>query len=84
MDDNRLRELVKELNEGAAIMETAETEAKGLLGARKVSLAGEEIVKAGGKAKLREVYYLVDPKHQRTVEVQWSGLTDAEGLMWLP
>lgn len=75
---------VSELNRGARLMNTEAEEANKLSGAEAVSKAGLALVDAGGIALLRKAHAAVDPEFQRTVELQWYGLTDTAGFQWLP
>ncbi|GGB09196.1 hypothetical protein GCM10011491_41450 [Brucella endophytica] len=70
------------LLEGAAQMEDAETAQGKLPGAAKVSRAGQMLVNLGGIVLAREVHATLG-EFQRTVELQWYGLSDGENT-WLP
>lgn len=67
------------LLEGASDMRDPQLE---LTGGMKISRAGELLVAEGGLKLAREVHATLG-QYQRTVELQWFGLTDGEGV-WLP
>ncbi len=81
MEQTDINKAVAELNAGADLMRQKDTELKG---ARLVSQLGQRLVDAGGTTLLKEVHALISPEHQRTVELQWYGLTDKEGHQWWP
>lgn len=83
MDDTQLNDLVAELNKGATMMNAATTETEKMTGARIVSAAGATVVEAGGKDLLEKAYGLVSGDCQRTVNLEWYGLTGADGRQWL-
>lgn len=83
MDDD-LRAQIAELNRGAAMMDAAKNEKEKLAGASIVSGVGLDLVDTGGKPLLERAHSMVDPQYQRTVELQWYGLTDKNGYQWLP
>ena len=79
MDNNQLDELLLKLNQGAAMMDEDK-----LPGARVVTDVGHALAEVGGKALLRKAHSLALPEHQRTIELQWCGITDRNGEQWLP
>ena len=84
LDDARFGELLVNLSEGASLMDSAGTESEKLDGARLVSEVGAELVKVGGKPLLEKAHSMTSEDNQRTIELQWFGLTDADGRQWLP
>lgn len=82
MDDNRLNELVAELNAGARLMREGGTESEKLGGAQAVSKVGAELVKDGGKPLIELAHGLASEENQRTISLQWYGLTDSDGYQW--
>ena len=84
MDENEFNEHLAKLNVGAAIIDAAHREIDKMPGAKIVSEVGDILVKSGGKDLLQKAHGLALPEHQRTIELQWFGLTDAAGRQWLP
>jgi len=68
---------------GSAEMEMAGDDLnKQLLGASKVTRAGQKLIDEGGLPLVREVYAMLG-EYQRTVDLQWFGLSDGCNT-WLP
>ena len=84
IEDGRLSDLLFRLNEGAAIMDAASDDNDKMPGARIVSEVGAELVEEGGHDLLKRAHGMALPEYQRTIEVQWGGLTDAQGRQWRP
>lgn len=84
MDNNSLYDLVAELNDGARLMRDGLTESEKFGGALVISRVGARLVKDGGKPLLQKAHGLAAEENQRTIELQWFGLTDSSGRQWLP
>lgn len=84
IDDAQMIEWVTELDRGATMMKNADSEPEKLVGAGIISRTGQLLVAAGGVDLLRRAHLHLTPEFQRLVEVQWFGLTDADGNRWLP
>lgn len=82
--DEMLIELAAELNCGVGLMQGAGSEQEKLEGARMIKRVGQHLVDTGGINLLRKAYGYVAPEAQRQVELEWFGLTDADGYQWLP
>ncbi|ATG46048.1 hypothetical protein PhaeoP83_04443 (plasmid) [Phaeobacter inhibens] len=84
MNDEQLSEMVSELNRGAELIDTSETDYEKLPGAAIISRVGRALAEAGGKELLEQAHAKVDPQFQRTIDLQWYGLADTNGNQWLP
>lgn len=83
MNEQDLTKRIAELNRGAKMMDDADTDSGKLPGAAIVSRVGRELIEAGGFDLLRRAHSMVEEARQRTVELQWFGLSDGNRT-WLP
>lgn len=83
MNEIELNKHVAELNRGAQMIDAQTENNKKLPGSSVVSRVGRILVETGGVELLHKAHQRVDARYQRTVELQWYGVTYGD-RQWLP